>query len=114
MTWCGKDPGDTQDCGIQVSWRQDTSEEQESKPGPKGAVWREGGRGPKGACVERGGPGQGPELVGRGHRSCRPKIRLTAQRSQEDSKGGKLRMVGVAFGSLSCSSASPSPPVRTY
>lgn len=66
MTWCGKDPGDTQDCGIQVSRRQDISEKQEPKPGPKGA------------SVERRGPGQVPELVGGGHRSCRLKIRLNS------------------------------------
>lgn len=53
-------PRDTRDCGIQVSWRQDISEKQEAKPGPKGA------------CVERRGAGEVPELevpelVGGGH-----------------------------------------------
>lgn len=75
--------------------------------------------GPKRACVlRRGVLRQVPELVGGGHRACRPAIRLTAQRSQEDSKSGKLRMVGMALWSLCCSSAPPSPtqplPVLTY
>lgn len=87
MTWCGKDPGDMRDGG--------TSEKQEPKPGPKGA------------CVERR---EVPGLVGGGHRSCRLEVRLTALGSQEDNNSGKLRMVGVAFWSLSCSSAPPSPP----
>lgn len=47
MAWRGKDPGDTWECGIQVSWRQDTPEKQEPKPDPTGA------------CVERRGAGAG-------------------------------------------------------
>lgn len=97
MTWSGRGIGDIWSCGIQVSWRQDTSEDQEPKPGPRGG------------CVEIREAGAGVLSWQAGSRKLQAREMVTAKRSHKDSKGGKLRMVCVDFWSLSCSSAPPSP-----
>lgn len=84
----GENLGDTWGCASHVNLRQDQKNRSLS-PAQQEAMWRAGRL------------GQVPELVGGGHGSYGPGICLTAQRSQEDSKGGRLRVLCVDFWSLS-------------